>query len=49
MADHQTRNRLPMEVMIAHPLVLPDAPLALDDLEAAVFAWGLPAMRHAFV
>lgn len=38
-----------MEVMIAHPLVLPDALLALDDLEAAVFAWGLTVMRQAFV
>ena len=36
-----------MELMIAHPLVLPDAPLGLDELEAAVRAWGLQIQQQA--
>lgn len=36
-----------MELMIAVPLVLPEAPLALADLEAQVQAWGHEVMRQA--
>lgn len=36
-----------MELMIAHPLVLPDAPLDLAQLEEVVRAWGLQAQQQA--
>jgi hypothetical protein len=36
-----------VEVMIAEPLVLPDAPLDLAALEAAVRAWGLRVQQAA--
>lgn len=36
-----------MELMIPCPLVLPDAPLELPMLEAAVHAWGLRLQREA--
>ncbi len=34
--------------MIAHPLVLPDAPLSVEELEAAVRAWGYEVQQRAF-
>src|SRR3954454_19218733 len=40
-------RRLPMEVMIAHPLVLPDEAQSLGDLEAAVRGWGLAVQQQA--
>lgn len=36
-----------MEVMIAYPLVLPDAPLSLDAMEAAVQVPDLPRRTGA--
>lgn len=36
-----------MEVMIAYPLVLPDEPLSLDAIEAAVQAWALRLAQAA--
>lgn len=36
-----------MEVMIAVPLVLPDQPLALGDMETRVETWGRQVMRQA--
>jgi Uncharacterised protein family (UPF0236) len=36
-----------VEVMIAVPLVLPDQPLALSDVETRVEAWGRQVMRQA--
>jgi Uncharacterised protein family (UPF0236) len=36
-----------MEVMIAHPLVLPDEAQSLGDPEAAVQAWGLAVQQQA--
>jgi hypothetical protein len=34
--------------MIASPLLLPDAPLALDALETTIHTWGLAMMQRAF-
>ncbi len=42
-----TRQETPVELMIACPLVLPDAVLDLAQLEAAVHAWGLALQRQA--
>jgi hypothetical protein len=36
-----------MELMIPFPLTLPDSPLSLDELEAAVHQWGLAVQRQA--
>lgn len=36
-----------MELMVACPLVLPDSPLDLAQLETAVHAWGLTIQRQA--
>ena len=36
-----------MEVMIAVPLVVPDAPLGVRTLEELVEAWGRQVMRQA--
>ena len=36
-----------MELMIAHPLVLPDRPLDLAELEEAVATWGREVQRQA--
>jgi hypothetical protein len=37
-----------VELIVAHPLVLPDTPLALDALEETIHAWGATIMQHAF-
>gem|GEM_PF-5472364 len=37
-----------MEVMITHPLTLPDAPLTVEALEAVVRAWGSVVQQQAF-
>lgn len=36
-----------MEVMIAIPLLVPDAPVGVGELEARVADWGREVMRHA--
>lgn len=36
-----------MELMIPLPLIVPDTPLSLDQLEEAVHRWGLAIQRHA--
>ncbi len=36
-----------MELMIAYPLILPDQPLSLDDLEGAIQAWGQEIKQRA--
>ncbi len=36
-----------MEISVAQPPVLPDAPLSLADLAATVREWGLPLQRRA--
>lgn len=36
-----------MELMIAHPLILPDAPLSLDELEVTIQGWGQELKRRA--
>lgn len=36
-----------MEIMVPHPLVLPDEGLSLEALETAVHAWGLEVQRRA--
>jgi hypothetical protein len=36
-----------MELMIAQPLLLPDQPLSLDALEAAIHTWGQELKRRA--
>jgi Uncharacterised protein family (UPF0236) len=35
--------------MITLPLTLPDLPLSVEEMETTVHAWGLEAMRQAFV
>lgn len=37
-----------MELMIAHPLMLPDRPLEVTELEEVVCAWGREIQRQAF-
>ena len=41
------RKQAPVEVMIALPLTLPDAPVPLDQLETLVHTWGLAIQQHA--
>ena len=36
-----------MQLMIPLPLTLPDTPLSLDEMEAAVHQWGLTVQQHA--
>jgi len=36
-----------MELMIPLPLIVPDTPLSLDQLEEAVHRWGLAIQQHA--
>jgi len=36
-----------MQLMIPLPLTLPDTPLSLDEMEAAVHQWGLAVQQHA--
>jgi hypothetical protein len=43
-----TPKEAPMEIIIAYPLVLPDAPLRVDELEAVVRAWGYEIQQQAF-
>jgi Uncharacterised protein family (UPF0236) len=42
-----TWQEIPVELMVACPLVLPDSPLDLAQLEAAVHAWGLEIQQQA--
>jgi hypothetical protein len=42
-----TWQEIPVELMIACPLVLPDGPLDLAQLEATVHAWGLAIQQQA--
>jgi len=37
-----------VELIVAHPLVVPDTPLTLDALEGAIYAWGMAIMQRAF-
>jgi hypothetical protein len=43
-----TPKEAPVEMMIAHPLVLPDTPLSVEELEAAVRVWGYEVQQRAF-
>jgi hypothetical protein len=47
LADTHCKKEAPMELMIPLPLILPDTPLSLDQLEEAVHLWGLAIQQHA--
>jgi Uncharacterised protein family (UPF0236) len=47
LADTQYAKEAPMELMIPLPLILPDTPLSLDQLEEAVHTWGLAIQQRA--